>query len=140
LHEWTAQLLDFLRELLRLTVGPEADESVPFDTLRKWVEDLLVTKTSVGKFEGTLVDQVVGQVDAIQERLGGLLRGGPSGGVEYELLSFRVSALRGEQNKLAGILSAIAQGGLLGRGHVIKLLKWLKKSDRVDGIAAMVFT
>lgn len=138
-HEWTAQMLDFLRELLRSTIGPDADVAPPFDTLREWVETLLTTKTSIlGKGDGTLVDHIVSQVDAIQDKLATLVRSGTLGGVEYELLSFRVTALRAEQNKLVGILAAIARAGLLGRGHVVKMLRWLKKCDRLDGLTGMV--
>lgn len=141
-HNWLSEQLDFLRELLRLTIGPDAGEGAPFDTLRNWVGALLDAKTSLGtgKSEGTLVDQIIGQLDELQSRLGSLLRTGPVAGVEYELLSFRVGAIRAEQNKLAGILAAIAEGGYLGRGQVIKVIKWLKKCDRVDGLVGVILS
>ena len=135
-------MLDFLRELLRVTIAPGADQSAPFDHLRVWVEELLSESTSLGqgKGNGTTVDQILGQVDAIQEKLSTLLRSGPCSGVAYEMLSFRVGALRAEQNKLVGLLGAIAEGGNLGRGHLVKILKWLKKKDKVDTLVGAVLT
>jgi nuclear pore complex protein Nup205 len=141
-HNWLSESLDFLRELLRLTIGPQAEEGAPFDTLREGIGGLLNARTSLGegKSEGTLVDQIIGQLDDLSSRLGSLLRTGPVGGVEYELLSFRVTAIRAEQNKLAGVLAAIAEGGYLGRGQVIKVLKWLKKCDQVDGLVGVILS
>lgn len=142
LHDWTTKLLDFLRELLRLTIGPSAEQGAPFDALRDWVDELLVTKSSLGKGrgEGTLVDQILNQLDDIHIKLGSLVRSQRTSGAEFELLMFRVGALRAEQGRLAGILGFIAQGGLVGRGHVIKMLKWLKKCDRVDSTVASVLS
>jgi nuclear pore complex protein Nup205 len=125
-----------------LTIGPQAEEGAPFDTLREGIGGLLNARTSLGegKSEGTLVDQIIGQLDDLSSRLGSLLRTGPVGGVEYELLSFRVTAIRAEQNKLAGVLAAMAEGGYLGRGQVIKVLKWLKKCDQVDGLVGVILS
>lgn len=141
-HNWLSESLDFLRELLRLTIGPQAEEGAPFDTLREWVGGLLNARTPLGtgKGEGTLVDQIIGQLDELSARLGGLLRTGPVGGVEYELLSFRVMSIRAEQNKLAGVLAAIAESGYLGRGQVVKVLKWLMKCEQVDGLVGVVLS
>ena len=130
-HDYTAKLLDFLRELLRLTIGPNAEEGEPFDTLREWVQGLLVTSAA----EGTLVDQIIHELDHIHSRLRDHIR---NRGPDFELLAFRVRALRADQSKLAGLLATISRGGMLGRGHVIKVLKWLKKSDRQDALVQTV--
>ncbi len=142
LHDWTAKLLDCLRELLHLTISPDAGIGPPFDALREWVNELLVTKTSLGqgRGEGALVDQIITQIDDIQAKLNGLVKAPRTSGPEYDLLSFRVGALRAEQGKLAGTLGDIAEGGLVGRGHVIKLLKWLKKCDRVDALVGSILS
>nr|XP_031859912.1 uncharacterized protein CI109_004761 [Kwoniella shandongensis]KAA5526984.1 hypothetical protein CI109_004761 [Kwoniella shandongensis] len=132
--------LDFLRELLRITLTADAEVGGPFETLREWVETLLNTRASLGqgKGEGTMVDQIIVQLDTLQAKIDGLLRSGPSGGAAYDLLRFRVEALRAEQNKMTGILSLIAEGGHLGRGQVIRVIKWLKRADRADGLVAVV--
>ena len=139
-HEWTTQMLDFLREVLRLTIAPDADLTSPFDALRSWVEDLLTTRASLGagKGEGTVVDQVILQLDTFQDKLSTLLRSGSTSGQEYEMQTFRVAAIRSEQCKMAGILASIAEAGLLGRGQVVKLLKWLRKVERPDAIMTAV--
>ena len=137
-----AKLLDFLYELLRHTIGPNAEQGAPFDGLRDWVTELLITKSSLGKGrgEGTIIDQILTQMDDIHVELDDLVRSPRTVGPEYELLTFRIGAQRAEQGKLAGILRMIAQGGLLGKGHVIKVLKWLKKSDRIDLMVASVLS
>jgi len=140
LHDWTTKLLDFLHELLRLSIGTNAESGAPFDALRDWVSELLVTKSSLGrgKGEGTLVDQILSQLGEIHSKLDILVRSPRTSGPDFELLTFRVGAVRAEQGKLVGMLGVIAQGGFLGRGHVIKVLKWLKKSDRVDATVGSV--
>lgn len=133
-------MLDFLGELLRLTVAPDADLSPPCDSLKAWVEDLLAIRVSLGtgKGEGTLVDQIINQLDVLQGRITDLLRSGARTGQQYEMLSFRVAALRSEQSKLAGILASISHAVLLGRSQVLKLLRWLKNVEKVDVITTTV--
>ena len=107
-----AKLLDFLYELLRHTIGPNAEQGAPFDGLRDWVTELLITKSSLGKGrgEGTIIDQILTQMDDIHVELDDLVRSPRTVGPEYELLTFRIGAQRAEQGKLAGILRLIAQG------------------------------
>jgi nuclear pore complex protein Nup205 len=133
-------MLDFYREVLGLTVAPDADLSPPCDSLRTWIEELLTTRVSLGagKGEGTLVDQIINQLDVLQERMSGLLRSGAGTGQQYEMLSFRVAALRSEQCKLAGILASISEAVLLGRSQVLRLLKWLKNVEKADVITTTV--
>lgn len=78
------------------------------------------------------------QIDEQQKKIGELLRTSNPVGVEYEILTFRISAIRDQQNRMAGIIGLVAEGGYMGRGQVIKLLKWLKKSDRVDGLSGVL--
>lgn len=141
-HQFFTDLLDFLHELLRLTISPSNEDlDYPFDILQSWVIDVLLsTKTSLGpgKGEGTLVDQIMSQIDEQQKNIGELLRTSNPVGVEYEILTFRISAIREQENRMAGIIGLVAEGGLMGRGQVIKLLKWLKKSDRVDGLSGVL--
>ncbi|KAL1406935.1 hypothetical protein Q8F55_006347 [Vanrija albida] len=134
LHEALQALLDFVRELLRLTVGPDAEVGEPFDELRIWVEDLLDEKGALG----FLADVAVDQIDAIQVRLDALVRSPASGG-QLDLINFRVAALRTEQNRLAGILGVLADSGLLKTSQVVKIVKWLKKCAKPDAVAAAVF-
>ncbi|WRT63517.1 uncharacterized protein IL334_000422 [Kwoniella shivajii] len=140
LHRWETDMLDFLRELFRTVLSSEAEVGGAFDTLREWVQDLLVTRVSLGqgKGEGALVDQILVQIDAIQAKVDNLLRSGPSDGANYDWLRFRVEALRAEQNNMTSILAIIAESGHLGRGQVVRILKWLKKCEKLDGMAAMV--
>ncbi|RSH80248.1 uncharacterized protein EHS24_008821 [Apiotrichum porosum] len=133
LHEALQALLDFVKELLRLTVGPEAEAGEPFDDLRVWVYDLLDDK-GAGGYVG---DVVTDQIDAIQARLATLVRSQASGAA-LELVNFRVAALRGEQNRLAGILDTLAISGLLKVSQVVKIVKSLKKCTRPDAVAASV--
>lgn len=135
-------MLDFLRELLRLTITPDADLSQPFDSLRNWVEDMLMTRSTLGhgKGEGSLVDQIIVQIDVVQEKISNLLRTRAGSGQEYEVQSFRIAALRSEQCKMAGILASVAEAGLLGRGQVVKLFKWLRKVERADNIVTVVLS
>ncbi|EIW73176.1 hypothetical protein M231_07444 [Tremella mesenterica] len=142
LHAWLADMLNFLRELLRLTISPSAETTAPFDTLREWVEGILTIKTSLGpgRGDGTMVDQILSQVDVLQDKLNVLLKTPSGNATDYEVLSFRIGAIRSEQNKLVGLLGIIAESGLLGRGHVIKVLKWLKKAEKVDGLVGLVFS
>ena len=141
-HDWTAKLLEFMREILQVTISPSAEQGAPFDGLRQWVNELLFTKNSLGKGkgEGTLVDQILTQIDDVNMRVDILIRSPRTVGPGFDLLSFRIGALRTEQNKMVGILGIIGQGGLLGRGHVIKILKWLKKCHRVDALVGGVLT
>ncbi|WVQ79550.1 hypothetical protein IAT38_001649 [Cryptococcus sp. DSM 104549] len=139
LHHWTAELLELLRELLRVAFVPEDDLPVHLEPLRSFVEELLNTKVSLGagKGDGTLVDQITVQLDVLQGKIDGLVRSNvPAGG--HELHKFRIEGLRAEQNRMAGILALIAEGGHLGRGQVIRVLKWLKKCERTDGMVGMV--
>lgn len=139
LHGWTTQMLEFLRELLRLTIGPNAPTGEPFDALREWVEDLLNMKTSMGanKPERSIAENILGQVDEAYSRLNSLL-GSRQTGAEYDLQSFRIAAIRAEQSKLVGILAATSLGGYLGRGDTIALLKWLKRCDRLDPLVGSI--
>jgi nuclear pore complex protein Nup205 len=134
LHEALQALLGFVQELLRLTVGPDAEVGQPFDDLRVWIEDLLDEKGA----SGYLADVVVDQIDAMQSRLTALVRTQASG-PGMELLNFRVEAMRTEQNRLAGILQTLAVSGLLKSSQVVKVVKWLKKATRPDAIVAAVF-
>lgn len=140
-YQFFTDLLDFLYELLRLTISASIEEQdCPFDVLRTWVEDLLATRTSLGagKGEGTLLDQILLQIDEQQRKIGELLRTTNPVGVEYEILTYRISALREQQNRMAGIVGLITEGGCATRGQVIKILKWLKKSDKVDGLSGVL--
>ena len=123
-----------------MTISPLAEHGAPFDGLRQWVDELLFSKNSLGKGkgDGTLVDQILTQIDDVNMRVDNLIRSPRTVGPEFDLLSFRVGALRAEQNKMVGILGIIGQGGLLGRGHVIKILKWLKQCQRVDALVGGV--
>lgn len=134
LHESLQSLLDFVQDLLRLTVGPEAEVGQPFDDLRIWVEDLLDEKGA----NGLLADVVIDQVDALQTRLSSLVRTQASGAA-MDLLNFRVEALRGEQNRLASILGTLSVSGLLKSSQIVKIVKWLKKAAKPDAIVAAVF-
>ena len=96
------------------------------------------TSLGEGKGEGTLVDQIISQLDSVQNRLNVVVRSTPSNGSELELLTWRISALRGEQNKMAGLLGLLAEGGYLRKGYVVKVLKWLKKCDKMDGLTLSV--
>lgn len=136
--EWTEKLLDFLRELLRLTIGPEAWSDPPFDSLRSWVEDLLVDRIAVGGKARTLVDHVMLQLDETQKRIEELVRQARTGQTNFELAVYRVGALRAQQGKMVGILGAIAQGGYIGRGQLVQIVKWLKKSSRPDVLVGAV--
>lgn len=134
LHEALQTLLTFVKELLRMTVGPEAIQEEPFVSLRDWVEDLLTEQGSAGY----LADVVIDQIDKIHGRLSALSRTQASG-AQFELVNYRVGALRIEQNYLAGILGSLSLAGLLKSSQVVKVAKWLKKCPRPDGVAAMVY-
>ena len=132
-------MLDFLHELFRLTISPDFEEGAPLDTVREWVKELLMRRITLSSGgEGTLVDQVLEQVDALQRTLDGLITQRATG-TEYDLLVHRVNATRSEQGKLAALLGVIARSGMMGRGHYIKVLKWLKKCGKMDGIAGCIF-
>jgi nuclear pore complex protein Nup205 len=85
-----------------------------------------------------MVDQILIQLDEIQKRIEELLRTNNPVGVEYEILTYRVGVLRAQQNRMAGIVGLVTEGGYLGRGQVIKVLKWLKKSERMDGLSGVL--
>jgi nuclear pore complex protein Nup205 len=85
-----------------------------------------------------LVDQLLLQLDEHQRKIEELLRTNNPVGVEYEILTYRVGAMREQQNRMAGIIGLVTEGGYLGRGQVIRVLKWLKKSDRVDGLSGVL--
>ncbi|OCF43796.1 nuclear pore complex protein Nup205 [Kwoniella heveanensis CBS 569] len=140
LYRWQTDMLDFLRELLRTVLASEEEIGGAFEPLKEWVQQLIGTRVSLGqgKGEGALVDSIMVQLDVLQTQIDGLLKTGPTSGGDYDLLKFRVEALRAEQNKLASILSIVAESGNLGRGQVVRILKWLKKTDRTDGTVAMV--
>jgi nuclear pore complex protein Nup205 len=128
LHTYFAQCLDFLTELLRLTSS--VDLSPPFDDLRYTVQSIVETKHG----DVFLADGILRQLDAIAAKVQGLVRAGG----DYDLIAFRVGALRSEQVKLAAVLAGICEGGLLGRKQVLKIMDWLKKRDRVDPIVGTV--
>ena len=132
LHNFLSGMLSFLHELLRLTLSTESEPGQVFDSIREWVKELLVRRTSLGagKGEGSLVDQILLQVDELQGKIRGLV-GQRAVGPEYELLAYRVKVIRSEQVKVAGILGLIAQSGMMGRGHLVKILKWLMRRERV---------
>lgn len=134
LHEALQNLLSFVKELLRLTVGPEAIPEEPFTALADWVEELLAEQGSAGY----LADVVVEQIDKMHSRLSNLSRQQASG-AQFDLVNFRVGALRIEQNYLAGILGSLSLAGLLKSSQVVKVAKWLKKCQEPEGVAAMVF-
>ena len=138
LHNFLTDMLSFLHELLRLTIGPGAEDSPPFDTFRERVRELLVRRIPLKSGEGSLVDLALEQVDDLQRSLDGLMQQRATG-QEYDLLVYRVNATRIEQCKLAGLLGIIAHGGVLGRGHVVKMLKWLKGCTRLDSVAGAIF-
>jgi len=139
-HQYFTELLDFLHELLRLTISSSGIADYPFDVLREWVLDLLLTRSSLGqgKGEGMLVDQLLIQLDEQQRKIEELLRTNNPVGVEYEILTYRIGAIREQQNRMAGIVGLVTEGGYLGRGQVIRVLKWLKKCDRVDGLSGVL--
>ena len=139
-HQYFTELLDFLHELLRLTISSAGIADYPFDVLREWVLDLLLTRSSLGqgKGEGMLVDQLLIQLDEQQRKIEELLRTNNPVGVEYEILTYRIGAIREQQNRMAGIVGLVTEGGYLGRGQVIRVLKWLKKCDRVDGLSGVL--
>jgi nuclear pore complex protein Nup205 len=85
-----------------------------------------------------MVDQILIQLDELQKRIEELLRTNNPVGVEYEILTYRVGVLRAQQNRMAGIVGLVTEGGYLGRGQVIKVLKWLKKSERMDGLSGVL--
>mgnify|MGYP002718869934 CR=1 FL=1 len=134
LHAFLDQMLNFLQELLRLTISPEREEEEPFISLRGKVEDLLQRRIQVGSGEGTMVDLILDQLDALQKKLDELSKPQRLVGAAYDLLVFRVQSIRAHQSKMVGIMSMISRGGYLGRGHVVRLLKWLKKVERPDGV------
>jgi nuclear pore complex protein Nup205 len=138
-HEWTGQMLDFLRELLRLTTPSEADLSPPFDQLRNWVDELLTIRTPLAfGGEGTLVDQIISQLDVAQGKISRLLQERSGSMAEYESVSFRIAAVRSEQCKMAGILAGICEAGMVGKAQVLRMLKWLKKLEKPDVIMTTV--
>ena len=133
-------MLDFLHELFRLSISSDSEEGAPFDTVREWVRELLMRRITLSSGgEGTLVDQILEQVDALQRTLDALILQRATG-TEYDLLVYRVTATRSEQGKLVALLGVIARGGMMGRGHFVKLLKWLKKAQKMDGITGCIFS
>lgn len=132
LHEYLQSLLDFVTDLLKLTFGEDAEEGEAFDELRGWVEDLLSEKGT----QGYLPDVAVDQIDVIQGRLDAVVRTQASG-AQFELLNFRASSLRREQNRLASIVATLGLSGLLKTSQVVKIVKWLKKS-RPDAIVGTI--
>ncbi|KAK4687817.1 hypothetical protein P7C73_g2307, partial [Tremellales sp. Uapishka_1] len=136
LHDSLSRMLDFLVDLLQVTHGSQSEAGPPFDSLREFVDGLFSVR--YGKPEGTIVDQLIGQLEEIQGKMDELLRSSASNTAEYELLSFRVSELRSEQNKLARLLGIVGECGLLRRAHVLKCLRWLKKCGKPDGIMGSV--
>ncbi|ORY22986.1 nucleoporin Nup186/Nup192/Nup205 [Naematelia encephala] len=140
LYDWTSKLLDFLHELLRLTIVPNAEVGQPFDGLRTFVEELLLAKSDVGRGkEKTFVDHIMSQLDERHARIVALVNQRGTGN-DFELLSFRVGALRAQQNKLAGILAEVAQSGYLGRGDVAVVLKWLKRREQTEPLVTSVLS
>lgn len=99
---------------------------------------MLQRRVKVGSGEGTLVDLILNQLDELQKKLAGMVGTGRTVGDQYEVLHFRIRATREQQGKMVGLLALIAQGDRIGRGHLVKLLKWLKKSDRMDGLVTGV--
>ncbi|KAL7420503.1 hypothetical protein Q5752_004453 [Cryptotrichosporon argae] len=138
LYESLSSMLSFLSSLLRLTL---ADAAEAFDELRAYVENLLDTRTSLGqgKGDGFLVDQIMTQLDEQQARLVAVVRDGHAGGAQQlELATFRTGAIRQAQNEMAGMVVTIASAGLLKSSQVVRIVKWLKKCERPDGVVAAV--
>ncbi|ODO07092.1 hypothetical protein I350_04461 [Cryptococcus amylolentus CBS 6273] len=134
LHQWSLDLLVFLEQLFRVVISQSDELDTHFEPLKNFVENLLGSKTE----QGTLIDNILSQLDVLHSKLSSLLSSQSPSGPAFELLQFRVQALRAEQNKLASILGVLAEGGRLGRGQVVRILKWLKKVDRADGVVGMV--
>jgi nuclear pore complex protein Nup205 len=139
LYGWQAQMLDFFTEVLAMAIGRDQLVGTVFDPIRDKIAGLLERKVKVGNGEGTFVDLILNQLDDLQSRLDQLVRTQRVVGPEYDLLVFRIESLRASQNRLIRILSFMAFGGVIGRGQVVKLLKWLKKTDKVDGLVMGVF-
>jgi nuclear pore complex protein Nup205 len=139
LYGWQAQMLDFFTEVLAMAIGRDQLVGTVFDPIRDKIAGLLERKVKVGNGEGTFVDLILNQLDDLQSRLDQLVRTQRVVGPEYDLLVFRIESLRASQNRLIRILSVMAFGGVIGRGQVVKLLKWLKKTDKVDGLVMGVF-
>jgi nuclear pore complex protein Nup205 len=139
LYGWQAQMLDFFIEVLAMAIGRDQLVGTVFDPIRDKIAGLLERKVKVGNGEGTFVDLILNQLDDLQSRLDQLVRTQRVVGPEYDLLVFRIESLRASQNRLIRILSVMAFGGVIGRGQVVKLLKWLKKTDKVDGLVMGVF-
>lgn len=139
LYGWQAQMLDFFTEVLAMAIGRDQLVGTVFDPIRDKITGLLERKVKVGNGEGTFVDLILNQLDDLQSRLDQLVRTQRVVGPEYDLLVFRIESLRASQNRLIRILSVMAFGGVIGRGQVVKLLKWLKKTDKVDGLVMGVF-
>jgi nuclear pore complex protein Nup205 len=140
IETWTTGMLDFLQDLLRLTVGPQPEEGEAFAALSDKVIDLLQRKTAVGSGEGSLVDLIISQTEALQERLD--LMAKPSSrliGAEYDLQVYRIQCTRSHQEKLVSILATIAMSGFVGRGHVVRLVKALRKANRIDCVISGLF-
>lgn len=139
LSAWTSDLLSFVFELLRITLSPETEGLEPFAPLSVKVQDILATRVKVGNGEGTWIDLILDQLDALQAKLDNLAR--PSQqvqGAEYDLLEYKVVAARSQQGKLVGLLSLLGEAGMIGRGQAVKVVKWLKRKARVDGIVVGV--
>ena len=121
--EWATQMLDFLHELLSFTLSPEVD--APFDVLQQWVESLLSARSALGlnRGDGSLVDRIIVQLEDLPSRLAN---------------STTLPLVTSSREKLAGILVVLAESGYVGRGHVMRLLRWLKKIEQVDKTTSIV--
>ena len=143
LETWTTSMLDFLHELLRLTVGPQAEAGEAFVVLSDKVVGLLQRKTSLGeggRVEGSLVDLLLSQTEVLQSRLDTMAR--PSHrmvGAEYDLYEYRIQSIRSHQEKLVSILATVVLSGYIGRGHIVRLVKILRKTDKLDSIVAGLY-
>ena len=140
LESWTTSMLDFLHELLRLTISPHSEEGEAFTLLSDKIVDLLQRRTIVGSAGGSLVDLIISQTETIQKRLDAMAK--PLNrlmGAEYDLQVYRIQCTRNHQEKLVSILATIALSGFVGRGHVVRLVKVLRKAERVDSVVSALF-
>ncbi|WVN87077.1 uncharacterized protein L203_102253 [Cryptococcus depauperatus CBS 7841] len=145
LYRWQIDLLDFLHEIIRVTLISGEELGQHFEPLRVFVDDLLNCKVSIGlgKGDGTLIDQILSQLSHLSTQTETLMSSQCNGHEAYELLTFQLTALRTSQNKIASILCLVAEGGRLGRGQVIRTLKWLKGLNATkgqDGVVGLVMS
>lgn len=140
LETWTTGMLDVLHELLRVTIGPESEEGEAYAVLSDKIIDLLQRRTAVGSTEGSLVDLILSQTETLQKQLDTMAKTSHRlVGAEYDLVEYRIRCTRSHQEKLVAILATIASSGFVGRGHIVRLVKVLRKADRIDCIVSGLF-